>query len=176
MILGGLIRIDLLQVVPHAQTPTDPHIRITAFTNLPCHLTSTPKAESILHQPPSSFHDRKSKIEVVTNRAVGPLMKVALETDVRSTGNSQRNTLEVVVAGLGFVAVGGNFERARVRVWSPEGRGVGVRRAIVREIEGGYSLMVRKAKATRTVLSGRKKEGWRAENMTEKVQEEEEAL
>jgi hypothetical protein len=42
----------------------------------------------------------------------------------------------------------------------------------VREIEGGDSLMVRKAKATRMVLSGRKMEGWRAENITENVQEE----
>jgi hypothetical protein len=160
MILGGLIRIDLLEVVPHAQTPSDPHIRITAFTNLIRHLTSTPKAETILHEQPSSFHDRKSQIEIVTNRAMGPVMKVALETDVRSTGNSQRNTLEIVVAGQGFVAVGGNFERARVRVWTPEGRGVGVRRPIVREIEGGDSLMVvRKPKWTRLVSSWRK--NWR---------------
>jgi len=89
---------------------------------------------------------------------VSDTLRTALEAEIKSTGNSQRNTLEIVFAGMGFVAIGGNFLRAKVRVCTPEGRGVGVRRPIVQLIEGGYSLdTVRKPKWGRLILLSQRK-------------------
>jgi hypothetical protein len=68
-------------------------------------------------------------------------MEIAATLDVKSTGNSVRNTIEIVIAGLGFVAVGGNFASAKIVVFTPGGRGVGVRRALVDRIEDvGFCL------------------------------------
>jgi hypothetical protein len=161
LVLGGLIRIDLLECESHANEPGNPHIRITSFTNLTGHITSHAKADLVLAEPPSSFYSRRSKIEIVTSRAMGDLMSIALETEIKSTGNSARNTLEIVFAGMGFVAIGGNFTKAKLRVWTPEARGVGVRKPLVRRIEEGFSLTtVRKPKWRRLILlSGRKSVG-----------------
>src|SRR5579871_95335 len=123
MVLGGLVRIDLLECEGHPSTPTSSHIRITPYTNLPIHITSPEKADLIFKEPPSSFWSRKSTIEVVITKAVGAVLKPGLELEVKSTGNSQRNTIEIVLAGLGFVAIGGNFSSAKLRVWTPSGRG-----------------------------------------------------
>jgi hypothetical protein len=77
-------------------------------------------------------------------------MLTAVELDVKSTGNSQRNTTEIVFAGMGFVAIGGNFARAKIRVLTPQGRGVGIRRPLVGFIENkGCSLLVVKHKGTK---------------------------
>lgn len=160
MVLGGIIRIDLLECEGHPSTPTDPHIRITAFSNLTLHITSTEKAELIFQEPPSSFWSRKSKIEIVTKHAMGPYLLQALELEIKSTGNVERNTVEIVFAGLGFVAIGGNFVKAKLRVWTPGGRGIAVRRPVVERIAGGFSLdVVRKRKVGRLIMLGRKSIG-----------------
>ena len=157
MLLGGLIRIDLLECEAHDSTPQSSHIRITSFTNLPLHLTSPEKADAILAEPPSSFWSRKSKIEVVTKSAMGKIILEALVLDVKSTGNAERNTIEIVFAGLGFVALGGNFKSAKLQVWTPNGLGVAVRRPIVERIGKGFSLdVVRKKKTGRLIMLGRK--------------------
>jgi hypothetical protein len=135
LVLGGLVRIDLVSIEPHPTTTKNPHIRITSFTNLPQHITSTAKAESLFNQTPQHYKRTNSSIEVCVVRALGPEMEVAATLDVKSTGNSARNTIEIVIAGLGFVALGGNFLRAKVVVFTPRGRGVGVRRALVDRIE-----------------------------------------
>src|SRR5271163_4047526 len=131
MLLGGLVRIDLLECTAHPSTPGEPHIRITVFSNLPPHITNHEKAETILNQAPSEFFHKGSKIEIVTNRSMASKLRVALEMDVKSTQNVAKNTTEIAIAGMGFVAIGGNFMHAKVRVWSPEGKGIGVRRPIV---------------------------------------------
>src|SRR5436190_5667856 len=157
MVLGGLVRIDLLECEGYPLTPNDPHIRITAFSNLPMHITSTEKAEAIFNESPSSFWARKSKIEVVTKHAMAKDLSVALEMDLKSTGNAERNTIEVVFAGLGFIAIGGNFSTAKLRIWTPAGRGVAIRRPIVEKIGGSYSLnVVKKKKVGRLVMLGKK--------------------
>ena len=95
----------------------------------------------------------KSLIEVVTTETPGPMMQTALELDIKSTGNSERNTIEIVFAGLGFVAIGGNFGEARIRVLTPQGRGVGLRKPVVQRIMGGYSLdVVKRKKVGRLIL------------------------
>lgn len=106
----------------------------------------------------------KSIVEVVTSEAQGPNMQTALELDIKSTGNSERNTIEIVFAGLGFVAIGGNFGEAKVRVETPRGRGVGVRKPVVQRIMGGFSLdVVRRKKVGRLILQrkdwGRSEDG-----------------
>jgi hypothetical protein len=160
MVLGGLVKVDLLECKGHPSTPTANHIRITPYTNLPAHITSSEKAQAIMMEPPSSFWSRKSLIEVVTSRAVGKEMLTALELDVKSTGNTERNTIEIVLAGLGFIAIGGNFECAKLRVSTPAGRGVGIRRPVVLRIGAGYSLdIVRKRKVGRLIMLGRKSIG-----------------
>lgn len=160
MILGGLVRIDLLECEGHPSTPQTPHIRITPFTNLPPHTTSTFKSLSILSSEPQTFHSRSSIIEIVTRHAMSSHLLPSLEMEIKSTGNAERNTIEIVIAGLGFVAVGGNFGRAIVRVWSPGGRGVGIRRPIVERIGGEFSLdVVRRRKVGRLTILGRKSIG-----------------
>jgi hypothetical protein len=157
VILGGMIRLDLLECTAHPNTPDNPHIRITPFTNLPVHQTSPEKAQLILEEPPSSFWSRKSKIEIVTKHAMAKHMLDALELEIKSTGNAERNTIEIVIAGLGFIAIGGNFGLAKIKVWTPAGRGVGIRRPIVEKIGTGYSLdVVRKKKIGRMIMLGRK--------------------
>lgn len=157
MILGGMVRLDLLECTAHPNTPNNPHIRITPYTNLPIHQTSPEKAQLILEEPPSSFWSRKSKIEIVTKNAMAEHMLEALELEIKSTGNAERNTIEIVIAGLGFIAIGGNFEMAKIKVWTPGGRGVGIRRPIVQNIGKGYSLdIVRKKKIGRMIMLGRK--------------------
>jgi len=156
MVLGGLVRIDLLECEGHPSTPEARHIRITPHTNLPIHITSTEKADFIFQEPPSSFQSRQSTIEVVTTCAVADELKTALELDIKSTGNSERNTIEIVLAGLGFVAIGGNFTSAKLRVLTPGGRGVGIRNPIVQRIGAGYSLdIVRRKKIGRMIGLGR---------------------
>ena len=87
-------------------------------------------------------------------------MLEALELDIKSTGNAERNTIEIVVAGLGFIAIGGNFETAKIKVWTPGGRGVGIRRPVVERIGVGYSLdVVRKKKIGRMIMLG-----WKSTN------------
>ena len=141
--LGGIVRIDLLECEAHPSTPDANHIRITSFTNLPQHITSTKKALEIFDTEPAKFKIRKSMIEVCVSKAVGGEMLTALELEVKSTGNSERNTIEIVMAGLGFVAIGGNFQRAKVRVSTPAGRGIGIRRPVVERIANtGSSLLV----------------------------------
>lgn len=157
MVLGGLFRIDLLECEPYPGT-SNPHIRITPYTNLTVHVTSHKKAEAIFNEDPSIFWSRKSKVEVVTKHAMGPQMKVGLELDIKSTGDSERNTIEIVFAGLGFVAIGGNFPRAKLRVWTPDGRGVGIRKPIVQTMYKGYSLDPVK-KWSRLIMFGRKSVG-----------------
>ena len=152
MILGGIFQLDLLECVPHPSS-SDPHIRITTFTNLPTHKTSHAKAEVIMKTHPSSFNARKTSIELVTSKPLSEHLKVALELSIKSTGNSERNTLEIVLAGLGFIAIGGNFESAKIRVWSPEGRGVGVRRPIVQRINGGFRLNIIKRRKPRILVA-----------------------
>jgi len=94
---------------------------------------------------------------VCTTRALGPELLPALNLDVKSTGNSARNTIEIVFAGMGFVAIGGNFGDAKVQVWTPQGRGVAIRRPIVQMIGKGYSLRpIRKRKTTRIIHLGNK--------------------
>lgn len=162
--LGGLIRIDLLECIPYAANEKNPHVRITAFTNLPIHSTSPEKAAAIFNEPPSIFWSRKSIIEVVTHSALGETLLPALDLDLKSTGNADRNTVEIVFAGLGFVAIGGNFLHAKVKVWSPGGRGVGVRRPIVDKVSGGYRLdIVRRKKVGRLIILGRKAIGAKVE-------------
>ena len=75
-------------------------------------------------------------------------------------GNPQRNTVEIVFAGLGFVAIGGNFLHAKVKVSSPGGKGVGVRRPIVERLSGGYRLdIVKRKKIGRLIMAWRKSVG-----------------
>jgi hypothetical protein len=153
MVLGGLVRIDLLECEGHPLTPQNLHIRITSFSNLPLHITSTEKAEAVFNESPSSFWSRKSKIEVVTKHAMAKDLSIALEMDLKSTGNAERNTIEVVFAGLGFVAIGGNFSSAKLRIWTPAGRGVAIRRPVVERIGGPYSLdVVKRKKVGRLIM------------------------
>ena len=88
-----MIRIDLLECIPQASTSNNPHIRITAFTNLPVHSTSPEKATAIFNEPPSSFWSRKSIVEVVTHSALGDQLLPALDLDLKSTGPSQITSL-----------------------------------------------------------------------------------
>jgi hypothetical protein len=157
MVLGGLVRIDLLECESHLSSPEANHIRITPFTNLPIHITSHEKAAAIFDEDPASFWSRKSSIETVTTRALGKDMLTALELEVKSTGNSERNTTEIVIAGLGFIAIGGNFGRAKLSVWTPEGRGVGIRQPVVQRIGSGFSLrIVKRKKVIRMIKLGKK--------------------
>lgn len=154
MMLGGMIKIDLISCTPHPSsiTTSPPHIRLTPFTNLPPHLTSTLKSQHILSLPPTHFIQSHSLIEVVTSQSVGPSLQTTLDLKVKSTGNSERNTIEIVFAGLGWVSIGGNFGSAVIKVQSPEGRGVGVRRPVVERIGAGDSLeVVRRRKVGRVV-------------------------
>jgi hypothetical protein len=182
MLLGGMIRIDLISCTPHPLTSsnnnnnnstpgthTSPaHIRLTPFTNLPPHLTSTLKATTILDLPPNHFIKSNSLIEVVTSQAVGPSLQTSLDLEIKSTGNSQRNTIEIVFAGLGFVALGGNFGSAVVRVMTPLGRGVAVRKPVVEKIMGGDSLeVVRRRRVGRVV--GRRKDGEEVEGKEDEM-------
>jgi hypothetical protein len=141
MVLGGLLRIDLLECEAHPSfSPESAHVRTTAFTNLPIHVTGIEKAETYFKEHPFTLASRESSVTLIVKEPVGDGMKVGLELDVKSTGNAERNTIEIVFAGLGFVAIGGNFQRAKFRVWSPAGRGVGVRRPVVKMINGLFSL------------------------------------
>jgi hypothetical protein len=81
-----MIRIDLLECIPHAANSHNPHIRITAYTNLPVHSTSPEKATAIFNEPPSSFWSRKSIIEVVTHSPLSDTLLPALDLDLKSTG------------------------------------------------------------------------------------------
>jgi hypothetical protein len=55
------------------------------------------------------------------------------------------------------VAIGGNFLHAKIKVWSPGGRGVGVRRPIVDKLSAGCRLdVVRRKKIGRLIMLGRK--------------------
>jgi hypothetical protein len=156
MVLGGLVRIDLLECDTRFESVPKAHIRITPFTNLPIHFTSHEKAAAIFDTDPAIFWSRKSSIETVTTKAMGEDLRTALELEVKSTGNSERNTIEIVLAGLGFIAIGGNFGRAKIAVWTPAGRGVGVRKPIVQLIGKGYSLTpVRRQKVPRMKLLGK---------------------
>lgn len=157
MVLGGLIKIDLLECDALLESGQEAHIRITPFTNLPVHFTSHEKAAAIFDTDPAMFWSRKSSIETVTTRAMGKDLRTALELEVKSTGNSERNTIEIVLAGMGFIAIGGNFARAKIAVWTPAGRGVGVRTPIVLLIGKGYSLRpVKRQKVTRMINLGKK--------------------
>jgi hypothetical protein len=153
MVLGGLIKIDLLECEPHISTPHANHIRITAFTNLPCHITSAEKAMAIFEQDPIEFIRRRSSVEVCVKKALGNQLLTALDLDVTSTGNSARNTIEIVFAGLGFVAIGGNFATCKVRVSTPGGRGTGIRKPVVDRIgdEGCCLPVVRRRGVIRPV-------------------------
>jgi hypothetical protein len=157
MVLGGLFRIDLLECIPHRSNKGPNHVRITTFTNLPSHITSTEKAIEIFNKEPSEFIKTCSSIEICSSRALGPELRLGLELDLKSTGDSERNTVEIVFAGLGFVAIGGNFVQAKLQVWTPQGRGIGIRQPIVQEIEGGQSLRVLKRKPIARLVPIKKK-------------------
>jgi len=92
----------------------------------------------------------------VTTHAVGSSLRIALDLDVKSTKNSERNAIEIVIAGMGFIAIGGNFDQAKIQVWTPDGRGVGIRRPIVERIMGQYSLQVVWKRPTRMIHLGNK--------------------
>jgi hypothetical protein len=158
MVLGGMVRIDLLECEGHPTANKD-HIRITPYSNLPVHTTSTKKVTAIFHESPSSFLSRKSKVEVVVARELGETMLPVLELDVKSTGNAERNTAEIVIAGLGFVAIGGNFVSAKLCIWTPDGRGVAVRQPVVKKIGGGFSLDIVRRKSERLIMPRRKSIG-----------------
>ena len=132
----------MLECEPRESTGNAAHIRLTTFCNLPKHYTSSVKADFISTAPPIYYQNKKSTIEICTREALGDKLLTALELDIKSTGNSERNTIEVVFAGLGFIAIGGNFARAKVRISTPEGRGVGIRRPLVARINNGDSLPV----------------------------------
>src|SRR5947207_4815981 len=104
MILGGLIRIDLLECDAHPSTPAANHVRITPFTNHPIHITNPDRATEILNTDPREFWARKSSVEVSTLEPMGPHLRSALELEIKSQRDSARNALEIVFAGVGFVA------------------------------------------------------------------------
>src|SRR5579864_3033809 len=99
MILGGLVRIDLLECEGHPSTPTANHIRIPPFTNHPVHITNAARTTEILNTDPREFWDRKSSVEISTLEAMGPHLRPALELEVKSHRDSARNAMEIVFAG-----------------------------------------------------------------------------
>jgi len=55
------------------------------------------------------------------------------------------------------VAIGGNFLYAKVKVWTPGGKGVGVRRPIVDKVSGASRLdIVKRKKIGRLIMLGRR--------------------
>ena len=159
------MRFDVLECTAHPSMPGLPHIRLTLFSNLPPHFTNPEKAEIILNKDPAEFFDKKSKIEIVTNRPMAPELRVALEMEVQSTKNVTKNTIEVVIAGMGFIAIGGNFLHAKIRVWAPKGKGIGVRRPIVTTIGGNQSREIAAFPQGKTLrlktIPPQRTEGWR---------------
>jgi hypothetical protein len=154
MILGGLVRIDVLECEGYETTPEANHIRITPFMNQPVHITNPSRAEEILNTNPAMFYSNKSPIEITTLQPMGPKMAVALDLEVKSKKDPSRNTLEIVFAGVGWVAIGGNFSRAKIRVYTPEGRGVDIRQPVVKTIHGDYSLTTVKGPRKRMIHLG----------------------
>ncbi|KAJ2682032.1 nitric oxide associated protein 1, partial [Coemansia spiralis] len=119
MLLGGLGRIDLVD------GPT--RIYVTVFSVVRPHFTRIERANELVRRlqagertilrPPVGDSERLRWF---------PKQELALEHEFAGL-HWRHATLDVVFAGVGWVAVAGVFPRAKVRVYSPFGAGVCVR-------------------------------------------------
>ncbi|KAJ2342780.1 nitric oxide associated protein 1 [Coemansia sp. RSA 2618] len=119
VMLGGLGRIDLVE------GPS--RIFVTIFSNIRPHFTRIKRADELVQrmqtgektilQPPVGDADRLRWF---------PQQELALEHEFEGL-HKHHATLDVVFAGVGWVAINGQFPRAKIRVFSPFGTGVCVR-------------------------------------------------
>ncbi|KAI8985461.1 hypothetical protein BDB01DRAFT_850037 [Pilobolus umbonatus] len=101
LLLKPLIRIDLLE----SSAP----VLMTLFTPLVPHLTRTSKLDT--------SNDRAIKDEsIVKMNSLKPI-----EDTIRVTGyHSSQSSVDFSFAGIGWVALAGEFENARFKVWLPD--------------------------------------------------------
>ncbi|KAJ2454408.1 nitric oxide associated protein 1 [Coemansia sp. RSA 2336] len=119
VMLGGLGRIDLVD------GPS--RVLVTIFSVIRPHFTRISRADELANrmrvgeqtilQPPVGDSERLKWF---------PHQKVALEHEFEGT-HKRNASLDVVFAGVGWIAITGQFPRAKIRVYSPFGAGVGVR-------------------------------------------------
>ncbi|KAJ1890113.1 nitric oxide associated protein 1 [Kickxella alabastrina] len=119
IMLGGLGRIDLVD--------GPEYVYVTVFSNIHPHFTRTQRAvelterleagEKTFLRPPIGDEDRLKSF---------PKSKLAVEHTFEGT-HKQHATLDVAFAGIGWVAITGQFPRATIQVFTPNGMGVSVR-------------------------------------------------
>ncbi|KAJ1750976.1 nitric oxide associated protein 1 [Coemansia sp. RSA 989] len=119
VMLGGLGRIDLVD------GPS--RVLVTVFSVIRPHFTRISRADELANrmrvgeqtilQPPVGDIERLKWF---------PHQKIALEHEFEGT-HKRNASLDVVFAGVGWIAITGQFPRAKIRVYSPFGAGVGVR-------------------------------------------------
>ncbi|KAJ2616953.1 nitric oxide associated protein 1 [Coemansia sp. RSA 1365] len=119
VMLGGLGRLDLVE------GPT--RVFVTIFSNIRPHFTRIERADELtksmeagkdtILKPPVGDVDRLKQF---------PHQKLAMEHEFEGL-HKHHATLDVVFAGVGWIAITGLFERAKIKIYSPFGTGVGVR-------------------------------------------------
>ncbi|RUS17456.1 hypothetical protein BC937DRAFT_89960 [Endogone sp. FLAS-F59071] len=146
LLLGGLARLDILSA-------TSP-LLITLFSKIPPHITSTSKADRFLERlsPSSDSSNNNSNTTTITNttntttnttllqppilsplrRPFPPLQSLPGTLMLRND-HSTRAGLDIVFVGVGWVSIGGTFDRAEARVWCPGGGELGDGRVMMRE-------------------------------------------
>ncbi|KAJ2847606.1 nitric oxide associated protein 1 [Coemansia brasiliensis] len=119
VMLGGLGRIDLVD--------GPARVLVTVFSAIRPHFTRISRADELANrmrageqtvlQPPVGDSDRLQWF---------PHQKLALEHEFEGT-HKRNASLDVVFAGVGWIAITGLFPWAKIRIYSPFGAGVGVR-------------------------------------------------
>ncbi|KAJ1883470.1 nitric oxide associated protein 1 [Coemansia sp. RSA 1722] len=119
VMLGGLGRIDLVK--------GPDFVYVTVFANIRPHFTRTQRAveltermqagESTVLRPPIGDADRLKDF---------PKSQLAVEHTFEGT-HKRNATLDVAFAGIGWVAVTGQFPQATIQVFTPNGMGVSIR-------------------------------------------------
>ncbi|CAG8565026.1 5643_t:CDS:2 [Acaulospora colombiana] len=117
---GGLGRIDYVE--------GDKPVRMTIFSRLKSHITSTQRADEICQsmavgdktflEPPIFSIKRASPFPPMIKGKKGYVMK-----GIPGTMSSK----DVVFSGIGWASFGGTFDRASIDVWSPHGVGIYIR-------------------------------------------------
>ncbi|KAJ1799213.1 nitric oxide associated protein 1 [Coemansia sp. RSA 2399] len=119
VLLGGLARIDLLE------GPS--RVYITIFSSVRPHFTNMLRADELAR-------DMESGKPTILKPPVGdserlqmfPKHKVAVEHSFEGL-HSRHATIDIALAGIGWVAVTGMFPHAKIRVHTPHGTGACIR-------------------------------------------------
>ncbi|KAJ2003994.1 nitric oxide associated protein 1 [Coemansia thaxteri] len=119
IMLGGLGRLELID--------GPDRVYVTVFSSVRTHFTNVERAaelikrmelgEKTILQPPCGDAERLKSF---------PRHQLALEHSFEGL-HRQHATLDVVFAGVGWIAIAGQFPTATIRVFSPNGHGICVR-------------------------------------------------